>query len=109
MIYLASPYSHVDPAVRERRFAIASRVAAELIRAGHQVFSPVTHSHPIAAHGLPGDWAFWEPFDCRLLQASDELMVLTLDGWQESRGVQAEIDLAIELGMPIRYVKPEYV
>lgn len=35
MIYLASPYTHVDPAVRELRFAIASRVAAELIRAGH--------------------------------------------------------------------------
>lgn len=107
MMYLAAPYSHSDPAVRERRFQTVSHVAADLVRAGHRVFSPISHSHPIAVHGLPGDWAFWEPFDRRMLRTCDELVVLMLDGWRESKGVQAEIDLAIEMDLPIRYLAPD--
>lgn len=107
IVYLAAPYSHPDICIRERRFAFANRAAAELVRQGSHVFSPISHSHPLALQGLPGDWAFWEPFDRRMLQACDELVVLTLDGWRESKGVQAEIDLAIEMDLPIRYLAPE--
>ena len=60
MIYLASPYSHPDATVREARFQAACRATASLIRAGHEVFSPIAHSHPLAAFGLPTDWSFWE-------------------------------------------------
>ncbi|MBX3452499.1 MAG: DUF1937 family protein [Planctomycetaceae bacterium] len=37
----------------------------------------------------------------------DEVVVLTLDGWRESAGVQAEIRIAGELGKPVRYLAPE--
>ncbi len=104
MIYLASPYSHPDAAVRQQRFEAACRVAAELIRRGHVVFSPIAHSHSIAQHGLPMDWGFWEAQDRRLLAACDELWVLKLDGWQHSRGVQAEIAIARALGKAVRFV-----
>jgi len=104
MIYLASPYSHPDAAVRQQRFESACRAAAELIRRGHVVFSPIAHSHGIAQHGLPVDWDFWEAQDRRLLAACDELWVLTLDGWRESRGVQAEIAIARAAGKPVRFV-----
>ncbi len=104
MIYLASPYSHPDAAVRQQRFEAACRVAAELIRRGHVVFSPIAHSHSIAQHGLPMDWGFWEAQDRRLLAACDELWVLKLDGWQHSRGVQAEIAIVRALGKPVRFV-----
>lgn len=104
MIYLASPYSHPDAAVRQQRFESACRAAAELIRRGHVVFSPIAHSHSIAQHGLPVDWRFWEAQDRRLLAACDELWVLTLDGWRESRGVQAEIAIARAAGKPVRFV-----
>ena len=30
-----------------------------------------------------------------------------LDGWQTSRGVQAETQIARELGFPVRYLAPE--
>ena len=107
MIYLASAYSHPDPAVREQRFRDACRAAARLMRAGHVVFSPIAHGHPIALHGLPTDWMFWEPFDRHHLERCDEVIVLTLDGWRESAGVQAEIRIATELGKPVRYLAPE--
>ncbi len=105
MIYLASPYSHPDPAVREHRYREACRSAARLMRAGHHVFSPIAHSHGIAEHGVPGDWAYWESLDRHLLKMCDEMGVLMLDGWYESKGVQAEIRIARELGKPITHFR----
>lgn len=107
MIYLATPYSHPDPAVREQRFRAACQAAVALLHAGHVVFSPITHSHPLAQHGLPGNWHFWERYDRALLERCDEVVVLMLDGWENSVGVQAEIRIARELGKPVRYLAPE--
>jgi hypothetical protein len=107
MIYLASPYSHSDPAVREFRFREACRAAAKFMRCGQPVFSPIAHGHCICTYGLPTDWRFWEPFDRRQLERCDEVVVLMLDGWRESVGVQAEIRIAAESGKPVRYVAPE--
>lgn len=108
MIYLASPYSHPEPAVRQERFEAVCRAAAELIRQGYVVFSPIAHSHGIAQHGLPLDWGYWERHDRRLLAACDELWVLMLDGWEDSRGVQAEVAIAQAMGKPVRFVSTEY-
>jgi nucleoside 2-deoxyribosyltransferase len=107
MIYLASPYSHPDPSVREERFRAACRAAAALFRAGHFLISPIAHSHVLVEHGLPGDWTFWQRFDRALLARCDALFVLMLDGWEESVGVQAEIRIARELGKPVRYLAPD--
>lgn len=104
MIYLASPYSHPDPAVRERRFRGACRAAAALLRSGRAVFSPIAYSHPLVAHGLPTDWSFWEWQDREHLARCDEVMVLMLDGWEESVGVREEIRIAREMGKPVRFL-----
>ena len=50
MIYLASPYTDLNPAVREARFQAACRSAAERMRTGHVVLCPVAHSHPLFPH-----------------------------------------------------------
>ncbi len=107
MIYLASPYSHDDPAIREQRFHAVCRETAELMRRGNVVFSPIVHGHPLVGHGLPTDWPFWERFDREHLRRCNELVVLTLDGWRESVGVAAEIRIASDLGKPVRYLAPE--
>jgi len=107
MMYLASPYSHPDPVVRERRFRAACSAAATLMKRGHAVFSPIAHCHVIAEHGLPTNWAYWQAYDRDHLMHCDEVIVLMLSGWQKSAGVQAEIRLARELHKPISYVEPE--
>ncbi|MAH46996.1 hypothetical protein CMI37_14310 [Candidatus Pacearchaeota archaeon] len=104
MIYLASPYSDPDPAVRQQRFDAVCRHAAEMMRSGDHVFSPIAHTHPIATYGLPGDWQFWEAFDRQFIELCDEVCVLMLDGWRQSEGLQAEIRIALEMGMPVRYL-----
>jgi hypothetical protein len=104
LVYLASPYSHFDPAVQEARFQAVCRCAAEMMRGGDHVFSPIAHTHPIAAHGLPGDWEFWQSYDRLMLSRCNELAVLCLPGWRESVGVRAEIDIAGRLGLPARFI-----
>lgn len=107
MIYLASPYSHPEVTIREQRFRDACRAAAQLLASGLTVFSPIVHGHPLVDHGLPTDWSFWKRFDRDHLVRCDEVVVLMLDGWQESVGVAAEIQIAGELGKPVRYLAPD--
>lgn len=105
LIYLACPYSHADPAIREQRFEAVSRYAAKVISAGAFVFSPISHTHPIAKHGnLPLGWDYWEKYDRIMIGVCTELRVLCLDGWKESLGVQAEMRIAEETGIPVTFV-----
>ena len=100
--YLACPYSHASKQVREARFAEANRAAGFLMRQGRFVFSPISHTHPIAvACDLPLGFDYWECYDKAILNHCCEVVVLTLAGWEDSAGVQAEIAYAKELGLPV--------
>jgi len=108
LIYLASPYSHKDPKVREDRATKVALFAAQLLRKGMTVFCPIAHGKFIADRAnTPGSWSFWKDQSIRLLQACDEAWVLCLPGWKESIGVQAEIRKAVDLGIPVYYLSPD--
>jgi len=99
--YLACPYSHASKQVREDRFAAVNLAAGHLMRRGRFVFSPISHTHPIAmACELPFGFDYWEAYDKAILDHCCDVVVLTLDGWEDSVGVQAEIAYAKELGLP---------
>ena len=105
MIYLASPYSDPDPKVQQLRFEQVCRVAAALMNGGTVVFSPIAHSHPIAlAGGLPGDFTYWEEFDRAMLSVCKCLIVLKLPGWEQSKGIKAEMAIMREMGKPISFL-----
>lgn len=105
LIYLATPYSHPDELVRIARFEAVNKVAASMMRSGLHVFSPISHTHPIALAGdLPLGWEFWEAYDRAILSACGKVVVLMLDGWKESKGVTAEIAIAREMGLPVEYI-----
>ena len=106
MIYIVSPYTHSDPTVREQRFDAACAAAAVLMRAGHIVYSPVVYGHSLVQRGLPCDWPFWERHARWHLERCDEVVVLMLDGWDESVGVRAEIEIAGELEKVVWYRYP---
>lgn len=108
LIYLACPYSHPERAVRIARFDAANLAAAKLMREGHYVFSPISHTHPIAeAGGLPLGWDFWEGFDRAYIGHSHKLIVLMLGGWTQSKGVMAEIAIADSMNIPVEYLALE--
>ena len=108
LTYLAIPYSHKDPSIRQQRFEAVNRVAAKLINEGHLIFSPISHSHHIATeHGLSGGWEFWQRHDEAMLKSCSRLIVLKLDGWHESVGVRAEIEFATKHGIQITFMEYE--
>ncbi len=107
MIYLAAPYTSPDPAVRRRRFQASCKAAATMLSKGLMVFNPLAHSVPIAACGLDDmDHDFWMHVDRPYLEWCDMVMVLTLDGWRDSRGVNAEISAARSMGKPVSFIAP---
>jgi len=107
MIYLAGPYSHKDPKVMQERFEALTKRAAELMIDGFTVFSPITHGHAIAErHDLPLDFAWWSNQCLDMLSRATTLVVLRLDGYSESRGVNAEIAHAEKLSINIEFINP---
>ena len=106
MIYLASPYSDRDEAVMEQRFDAVCRKAGELMNAGHVVYSPIAHCHPIAVRvGLPRDWEFWRKFDREMLQGATSFLVLKLPGWEQSSGIAGERKIAESMGLVVGYIE----
>lgn len=104
LIYIASPYSHKAMSVMRDRFDAVCDYAGRLMQLGHVVYSPIAHSHPIAMRtGLPTDWDYWKTFDHAMITRSTSLMVLQLPGWDVSKGVTAEIQMAQALGIPVDY------
>lgn len=103
--YLSIPYSHPNPKVRSRRMRQFWLGVSALIRRGHRVVSPMTLEPALAlAPDLPYDWPFWRDYSLAMLALSDRLVVLTLEGWEESSGVQGEMEEAQRLGIPVEFL-----
>jgi len=103
LYYLASPYTNPDPAVRQVRFQAACEATAHLMRQRMHVFSPVVHSHPLAAY-LPAGWDFWRPVDLHFLGLCQRFIVLMLPGWRESVGVGDEIRAWTATGRAVEHM-----
>lgn len=122
LIYLASPYTSKDLRLREKRARQVAKVAGKLILEGYNVFCPIAHSHFVAEHseveaaceteeGYENSEVhrMWMRVDLSLLDKCDELCVLMLEGYKESKGVQEELAVARLSGMPITYLTQDGV
>lgn len=108
MIYVASPYTHVSPVVQKERYEKAMEFCAVATKNKLIVYSPVVHWHPISVrYGLPGDAAFWHKHNMEILRHCARMIVLKLQGWEVSKGVQSEISIAETLMIPIDYIEYE--
>jgi hypothetical protein len=75
-----------------------------MLNAGVMVFAPIAHSHPLTAHGSPGSWDFWQAYDVQFLDFCEGIIVLRLDGWNESVGVKCEIEHMRKASKPVYFV-----
>lgn len=108
-VYLATPYSHENPAVMDARADEAIRYVADLSSGGEVVFSPIVHYHEAAKRfGMPRHYEFWHGACTAFLDKASALYVVMLDGWRESLGVKHEIDRAREIGIPVRLIGRDY-
>lgn len=102
--YLASPYTHPDPRIREWRAHQAMAAAAKLAADRIWVYSPIAHNHEMCIrHELPFTFEWWDVWNKVMIRASAGIIVLTLPGWDRSVGVEAELRFALELKLPIQY------
>ena len=75
----------------KQRFHAVMKAAVDLMLEGHYVFSPISYNAPMEIHNLPTDWGFWQDYDKAFIRRCDALLILTIDGYKESVGVNAEI------------------
>ena len=106
LIYLASPFAHTSAAVREARLEAVRHVCGKMIDEGRIVLSPLVYAGELAQRGFhaPQGWYAW---DLQFLARADELLVLQLPGWEESKGVLVEIAAAQARNIPIRLMPLE--
>lgn len=108
LIYLASPYNHPDSDVRKERFCEMVKITTRLMKRGWIVHSPIVHNHPIAVLGaLPRGWEYWERFDRAILSRCTEMVIVTLDGWEQSVGIKGEVEIARGIPIPILLMNPQ--
>lgn len=104
-VYLASPYSHTDFNIRHQRHAQVASAVLEISRHLVPVYSPIVHWHAIAVeHSLPFDAEFWRTQNEPLIKSCDELWVLCIDGWRQSKGIGIELDFAHQCKKRTRYM-----
>lgn len=106
-LYLGSPYSkfHAGQAVACQ---LVSKAAANLMKMGLVVLSPIAHSHNV---GLAGgidllDWEFWKHKNDPLIAGASGMLLLKLEGWEESVGLAYEIAAFDAADKPVVYVEP---
>ena len=110
IVYLACPYSHLSMDVRLSRFEASAHAAADLIHQGKFVYSPITMTHPIdlvmAEEGETMGSDYWCDFDEAFMRVCSEMIILTIPGWRESRGIAREARFFRDAGKPVRYYVP---
>lgn len=107
-IYLCHPYSHPDSEVMHQRFLSANDLAGRLIKWGFLVFSPLSHSVPIAdtLHNHK-TYDVWLEQDDAFVCWADEIWIPLVDGWMDSKGIAHEEMVAFKLNKPVVYFAPK--
>lgn len=106
LYYLATAYTKYQGGNLNAAFIAACKITADLITAGHNVYSPIVHGHPVAVNsGLdPLDHTLWLSVDAAMMEAADALMVAQMEGWRQSYGVDYEIEVFRSARKPIVYL-----
>ena len=105
LVYVASPYWHEDEGIREFRFKMVREALRQLIEmhpdGKTKFYSPVHDWHELSSEMLAVD--YWYSYGLDMMGRSDRLLVLCINGWQQSGGVMLEIADALSIEMDIEY------
>ena len=103
--YLASPYSHGDPAVVAERFERTQAATVWLLGQRIWAYSPIVHCHELATkYKLPTDAKYWEDYNHNMIAKLSGVIVLLLPEWCSSKGVLAEVLHALDCNKPIKEI-----
>lgn len=107
LIYLATPYSKYRYGLAGA-FEEACKIVGKLIKEKVHVYSPIAHTHPVALHANldPLDHNIWLPFDKVMMDAADLLLIATMEGWDNSKGILHEVDYFFNHKKDIKFIDP---
>jgi len=107
LAYLAAPYSHPSKEIVAQRMELLEKVDAKLTAAGLFTVTPLS-KHYILRHDnkVGSDWDYWKEYSKVLMRACYCVIVIRMDGWGSSVGVQDEIKLAADRGLKVFYIDP---
>lgn len=109
MIYIAAPYSSPIEGLQEQRFQKTRDFVKHLMSTGYMVYSPVVYTHRLAGElNLPGDADYWHQFNVEFLKNALQIFLLRLPGWDQSKGVRMELNIAKILGIPVIHFDTEF-
>lgn len=116
MIYLASPYSSplqgaLGLGIQKDRYLKALEfVTFTMLTKGPPVFSPIVYCHPIALANpaLGTDAAYWQKFNMAFIRKCEAVFALILPGWESSKGMKVELEVAKMLDIPIVYYNDSF-
>jgi len=111
LYYLASPYSHKESGIRDYRYR-KTLIICDIIsqRYNIAILSPIVYGHQFAKFlNYPTDASYWMEFNLILMNRSDYLIVLQLDGWEHSIGIAHEIAQFKGMDKRIGYINEQEV
>jgi len=106
MFYLAAPFTTKDRRRLEDRYAALTTHLNWYWRGGLPVVSPVAMVHPNIPPEAPQDYYRWVFIAKPLLLACRHMVILTLSGWEDSVGLNQEINLCVDHHIPYHFIKP---
>jgi hypothetical protein len=89
-----------------RRHKTVNATAANLMKRGFVVFSPLTHTIPLSQIGVWDDFDWLKP-DLEILSVCTAMIIIDIDGWKRSKGIKREIDFAKKHSIPIFHINPK--
>ena len=115
MKYICSVYSlnaktnsFQDTLTRQHRYEYTMKRVAQMLKKGVFVYSPIVYTHEISCkYTLPTEYEFWEKSCRHSIDICDSLVVLKMQGWEDSIGITDEIKYAKEVGKEITYLECE--
>lgn len=105
MKYIAAPYTHADKDVIQKRIELVYKTIYFYTLKGEHATSPLFMHEIATRYNIDGSYGFWQKYCLDLLSRCDEMLVLCIDGWETSVGVQAEIKYCEDNDINIIYVK----
>ena len=107
LVYIASPYSDSDLAVMQARYEVVRDVTLRIICEQKVVipYSPIAYTHQFGEIGGI-DWYEW---DFKFLQRCDSMLVVQMEGWENSVGIEKELDYCKRFHIPVFYATVDRV
>ena len=109
--YFAHPYTCKDKdgnfvsEGEEANFHLCNIRAAELLDRGYNIYSPISHTHPIyrASPSMLArrEHELWYHLDNEFIDSTSWAGIILAPGWEKSSGCRAEKELIEAKGLPV--------